>query len=1009
MYNKQLIGFIFFLGFFGIQTAVAEGIDRQLLVEVLSKLQEEYKVVFSYNSKDVKNITVQFQKEEQETFESAVNRALLNTGLRYKSVGLNFYVIYKDSQLNTQKLKKIKKKIGKIKKLGNNKDFIIYENKSLPKITVDEKLKTIRGNVTSELGEPLPGASVFIVGTMFGTSSDVNGAFEFDIPISSNNLSVSFTGFTTKQINLNGQEKIDVTLKEGLQLQNVTVFGSRGAPRTRFDSSIPIDNICIGALDATGKHTLDEQLTHIVPSFNSGQHPVSDASAHFNPIDLRGLLPSRTLVLVNGKRKNASALLYSYVTASRGEVGVDLKSIGSDAVNAVEVLRDGAAAQYGSDAIAGVINLELKERIKPFINVGYSTTSEMDGTQFNSAGGISFDVLKKGFATFTLGYHQQNRTQRAGTITSAADEAAHWGTSIFTKNDFRNYLERHPKAGFVVGLPDVTTFTASLNSSYTLNEETDTRLYVFGTLMNRRGRSPQFARGPYWVTGFESIYPDQDYFLPEMAPLIDDQTLSVGVNHNWENWKIDLSSTLGNSRIDYFIKNSFNQSLGSASPKDFYNGAHQFRQLVNNLDVNKTFFFAPFESLNVAFGMEQRIESFVGYAGEFASYGDGTPDKLDRIGSESFSGLSPKDAVRGNRNNIGFYTEITGDINSKIQIGGAARLERYSDFGSNISWKFNGLYKAVPDKLNFRTAVSNGFRAPSLHQIYYTSTTTTLTPDGVVQNRILNNLDPALAILKIPELIPETSFNLSTGATLKLAEKISFSLDVYKIKVVDRIVLSGQIAKQQQSESPINYLLETTNTNSAGFFLNAVNTATQGIDLVFNLQNLRIGKGRIKGSLAANFNHTEVTNVHLPSFIEGNQLRDEIFSREDISRLETWRPRQKIMFSGTYSFNGFSTTISVNHFGAVAYKHPNNVEDDAVFGGKIITDCSVGYGFNPRIKWRIGVNNLFNVYPDSFLEVYQGTPNDRNIDFVGRFQYPWQTLQIGIDGIRGFTKLTFEL
>ncbi|MFK7983019.1 MAG: TonB-dependent receptor plug domain-containing protein, partial [Saprospiraceae bacterium] len=703
--------------------------------------------------------------------------------------------------------------------------------------------------------------------------------------------------------------------------------------------------------------------------------------------------------------KNTSALLYSYVTASRGEVGVDLKSIMPDAIQSVEVLRDGAAAQYGSDAIAGVLNLVLKDKIAPFANVGYSTTHKGDGTQYQASTGFSLDLLKKGFATFTLGYYQQQRSQRAGKITSVANEAEHWGTSTYSLNDFQAYLGRNPSAGFQVGLPDLQVINLSLNAGYDLGTKNKTKLYLFGTLMDRRGKSPQFARGPYWVQGFEAIYPNQDFFLPEMAPKIIDHTLSLGLRHSIEDWKMDFSTTFGNNKIDYFIENSFNQSLGANSPQNFYNGTHSFKHLVNNIDITKTFYFNKTPSITLAFGAEQRLEAFRTIAGEFASYGDGTPGEADRVGSESFSGLHPKDALRGTRNNIGFYTELTGDVSSRLQIGIATRFEHYSDFGGNLSWKGNARYKLIPKKLNLRASISNGFRAPALHQIYYASTTTTLTPTGIVQNRILNNLDPALSILDIPKLMPETSFNLGTGFSYKFSDKIVFSTDVYKIDVKDRIVLSGQIGKQGLTNSPINQLLKSSDTESAGFFLNAVNTTTKGIDLILNIDHILLGQGSLQSTIAANFSQTIVQAVHLPAFIEGNDLRDEVFSREDIARLETWRPRQKIMFTSTYSKGPLSSTIAVNYFGAVTYKHPNDPADDATYTAKTLTDWSIAYSFKSNIKWQIGVQNLFNVYPDTFLKAYDGMPNDRNIDFVGRFKYPWQTMQIGIDGIRGFTKL----
>jgi len=987
--------------------AVLPMVAEKPLVEVLKAMQKEYEIIFSYNTKDVKNISVVFELKAQEEVTVAINRALQDTGLKYKYLGLNFYTIYKNNSLNKRKIRKIERKIKQIKRLGKEDNIMISNHSSTIEMLEISKDRIIKGRITDENDVPLIGVSILVDGTQKGTTSDLEGNYQLNISKEESQLIVSYIGYRSKTVNITDQKNRNIQLEKGFLLEEITVFGSRGAPRTNFDSPVPIDHISIDRLKVVGKNTLDEQLAHAIPSFFSGQHPVSDASAHFNPIDLRGLLPSRTLVLVNGKRKNTSALLYSYVTASRGEVGVDLKSIAPEAIQSVEVLRDGATAQYGSDAIAGVLNLVLKEKIKPFVNVGYNTTSEFDGTQWNLNTGFSFDIKKQGFVTFTLGYFNQQRSQRAGTITNAEAEANYWGTTFYSISDFESYLNRNPSAGFQVGLPNLSAMNLSMNGKYTFNQANNTALYFFGSLMSRTGRSPQFARGPYWVQGFEDIYPNQDFFLPEMAPKIADQSFSMGLRHIYDDWHIDISTTLGNNEINYFIKNSFNQSLGKESPRDFYNGAHTFKHLVNNVDVHKTFYPNTIESLVIAFGAEQRLEVFETQAGEFASYGDGTPDVLDHIGSESFSGLQPKDEGKGTRNNVGFYTELTGNISPKLQIGGATRYEHYSDFGKNLSWKMNALFRVVPKRLNVRTSMSNGFRAPSLHQIYYASTTTTLTPKGIVQNRILNNLDPALAILDIPKLKPETSFNLGVGLTYRLSDKIGFSTDAYHINIEDRIVLSGQIGEQAQIDSPINQLLKHTNTGSTGFFLNAVNTTTKGIDLVINFDHIKLRKGSFKSTIAANFSQTKVKDVHLPTFIEGKHLKDQIFSREDISRIETWRPRQKIIFSSTYSIKKMSTTLAINHFGSVTYKHPTNPADDATYGGKTTTDWSINYTYKNRINWQVGIQNLFNIYPDTFSEVYSGVPNDRNIDFVGRFKYPWQTIQIGIDGVRGFTKLSY--
>jgi len=970
-------------------TPLLEG--EEPIIEVLEKIGEKYEVVFSYSSKDLKNINVKFEFKTSETLEKAVNRALADTGLRYKYLGANFFVVHKNTRTGNRKLKKIQRKINQIERLGDSNDLSLSNSQEsvngIFKAADQLKEKSIiRGRVTDENGEVLIGATILIAGTTQGTSTDIDGNFKLTIPSKATTLEVTYTGFSDELVQINNQSELNIQMIEGVALNSVTVFGSRGKPRTSFDSPVPVDHISIDVLKATGKSTLDQQLMFQSPSFNSTQQPVSDATAHFNPADLRGLLPSRTLVLVNGKRKNSSALVYSVTTVGRGEVGVDLQSIAPDAIESVEILRDGAAAQYGSDAVAGVINLVLKKKVAPFVNAGYSTTSKGDGTQYQLSTGFSTDILNNGFANFTLAYNNQRRSQRAGEVSSPEKEAAYFGTNIYSLEDYNTYLANNPNGGGQIGLPDQSGVNFAFNSGYTINSATNTEVYAFGSLMARKGASPQFARTPYWVTGFEEIYPDQDFFLPEMAPAIEDNTLAIGMKTTYLDWNIDLSSTIGRNKISYYIINSFNQSLGADSPKDFYNGAHSFSNIVNNIDLIRTFKPEKIEALTLSFGAEQRTEYFRTKAGEFASYGDGSPDVLDRIGSESFSGFKPENASKNTRNNLGLYTELNADFTTRLLIGGALRFEHYSDFGDNVSWKLNGRYKAITEKLNFRGTVSDGFRAPALHQIYYTATTTSLTQNGIVQNRILNNLDPALQTLEIPKLKPETSFNIGGGFTYRFNKKIGFAADIYHIKVKDRIVLSGQVGTTGIEHSPIDQLLNSINTASAGFFLNAVNTTTKGVDLVLNFEDTRIGNGNLKGSLAANFNRTTVDEINLPNFIEEQNLMNNILSREDISRIESWRPKQKVIATSSYTLEKLTTILSLFYYGSVEYRHPTEPAFDATYKGKMLADLSFAYAATDKMNIVFGANNIFNIYPDSFVAAYEGISPDQNLDFVGRFK-----------------------
>ena len=878
--------------------------------------------------------------------------------------------------------------------------------------TIGMYAQNVSGVVTSSDGEAIIGGTVMLVGTATGTITDVDGSFSIAAK-DGDLLRFSYAGFSNEEVTVSGSEPIYVILNEGVNLDEITVLGSRGKPRTSYDAPVPVDNISARTLQQSGKGVLDQQLMFKVPSYNATEQPISDAAAHFSPADLRGLFPSRTLVLVNGKRKNASALVYSYVTPGRGEVGVDMKSVPSSAIERVEILRDGAAAQYGSDAVAGVINLVLKKKSDPFVNLGYNTTTEGDGQQYQVEAGFGVNITKKGYANFNFGYFDQKRTQRAGEITSVADEAGYWGVSDdtdFSLTDLTSFLGREKSAGFQVGLPDMTITNFSLNAGYTLEEKTETELYFFGTAVNRRGSAPQFARVPYWVAGFEAIYPGAEFFLAEMAPQIGDHSFTAGLKTIRGGWNFDLSTTTGQSRIDYYIVNSFNQSYAGSSPSDFYNGAHQFSHIVNNLDISKSFERDNGSALTTAFGIEQRSERFQTEAGEFASYGDGmNPDaEGGRTGSESFPGFRPENESINFRNNIGAYAEVTADFTKDFLFGGALRFENYSDFGTNLSWKLNSRYRIADGKFNIRASVSSGFRAPSLHQIHYTALTTTLTSNGVVQNGILANSNPALRALGIPKLNPETSFNLGAGFTARLSDKMGFSVDAYRIKVDDRIVLSGQVTQTGDPDSPIDQVLSNVGVGSMGFFLNAISTTTQGVDVVFNYSGIDLAGGRLGGSVAGNFNQTTVDgDIQTSDFIEENGLVGNIFTREDVSRVETWRPRTKIVATGTYKKNKLSGTLSLLYYGKVTYL-ANNEIDDATYGGKMLTDLSFSYDFTDKISLTVGSSNLFNVYPDTFADVYEGgAPQDRNLDFVGRFKYPWQTTQFGIDGRRVFSKVSF--
>jgi iron complex outermembrane receptor protein len=937
--------------------------SRQSLSTYLKALEKKYQVHFLMESSLVnkKEINVAAE-EENRSWEEQLRQQLQPFGLAYRKLADNSFVIVKEQQQ-----------------------------------------ATVSGRVSDENGEALIGATVAIKALGLGTITDIEGAYSLEVPAGSHQLTASYVGHKTvkKEINISeGQQlSMDFTLKAST-LDEVVVLGNRSLPRSALESPVPVDNISASSLESTGQPVLDQQLMFKVPSYNSTQQPVSDAGAHFNPADLRGLLPSRTLVLVNGKRKNASALVYSYLTPGRGEVGVDMKSIPTAAIERVEVLRDGAAAQYGSDAVAGVINLVLKKAADPFVNTQYSITSRGDGQQFQFESGAGFNISDKGFANFSLSYFDQQSTQRAGDL-DVDREAGVFGqawTDFYNTEEGRNWVERNPKAGFQVGLPEMTISNFTYNTGYTLDESKKAEIYSFGSYMNRKGSAPQFARTPYWIPNFTDIYPGEDFFLAEMAPDISDYTFALGYRMKHNDWNFDFSSTFGGNMLNYYINNSFNAAYGPSSPSNFFNGSHQFRHTVNNIDISRTFRPENLYALTLAFGGEHRNENFIAKQGELASY--------DQGGSQSFSGIRPESETDANRSNAGVYSEVTVDFTESFLIGGAIRYENYSDFGDNLSWKLNSRY-LFDKNLSVRFTVSNGFRAPSLHQIHYSAITTTLTSEGIKQQGTIDNLDPVLRALEVPRLQAESSFNLGGGFAYRINDHISLTADIYQIDVYDRIVLSGQVGKQTDAEgnelpeesAPVNEVLNNYNTESAQFFLNAVDTRTRGADIVLDIEQIAFGAGDLNFSLAANFNQTSVQAINLPDFITQNNLSDHVFDRRDISRLETFRPRQKVVGSVGYKINKLKVNFSGMYYGAVTWRHPTMPENDRTYRGKMLNDVNLIYRFNKNVALTLGVNNLFNIYPD---QLDAGT--DPNTDFAGRFRYPWETTQFGIDGTRMFVK-----
>ena len=846
---------------------------------------------------------------------------------------------------------------------------------------------TLTGRVLdADSNQPLAGANIAVQGTATGTTSGQNGEFSLRVDALPVTLVASFVGYESQEIVVTTNTPVTFRLMPGVELEDLVVVGSRFVPRTVITSPVPIDNIKAADLMSTGQITFDKMLTYTVPAFNSTQQTVSDATAHFDPADLRGLGPSRTLVLINGKRKSYSSLVYINDTPGKGEVGVDMKSIPAAAIERVEVLRDGASAQYGSDAIAGVINVVLKDDVDVTeVNAFSGVTTEGDGFTIGYNVNTGFRLGERGYINITHSFSDQQETNRAGEPCKGnADLATCDGLfggllGLVDTPEELDWLRRHPDLGMRVGQPNMTTGDVFYNGAISVTD--DIEFYSFGGLTFRDGLSYALYRAPYWIPDPFFLHHDpgtpDEGFHPTFETSIFDNTLAMGFRGQVNRWDFDLSHIQGENTVDYVVDRSLNTDLGAQSPTRFNTGGYEFSNSVINLDVSR-----QFGNARIAFGSEFRTENFVANAGEEASYiGSGT---------QSFPGLQPQNEVDEVRNNIGVYGDVGIDVDEDFFIGGALRYENYSDFGNTVNWKLNGRYKFAEDRAVLRASASTGFRAPALHQIYL-SIIQTLVSGGTVSNQgTFNNESPVLRALRVPELKEEDSFNFTAGAAFRPVEGLYLSLDFYQVNVDDRIVYSSSISSSDPS-TVVAQIQDQFSITSLKFFINAVNTTTRGVDIVASYEYLTTS-GTVGINLAANFNDTDIEGqISTPAPIAAANV--DIFDRKEQSRLLSARPSDKVLLGFSFERGPLRATLNNTRFGTVTWQHATDPSLDQEFDARILTDLNVSYQVSDRVRLGVAVNNLFNVYPEEI-----DTGGDVLTDLGGRFRYPWEVNQFGFNG-----------
>jgi iron complex outermembrane recepter protein len=866
--------------------------------------------------------------------------------------------------------------------------------------SANAQTKTVSGTVTDGGGAALPGVSVVVKGTTTGAITDIDGRYSIKAPAAATTITLSFVGFKTTDVAIPASGIVDVVLASSdNELEAVVVTtGSRNSKRVLTDTPLPIDILSSKDLASTGQMRMDQALQYRVPSFNTVNTPVNDATTLLDPYEIRNMGPSRTLILINGKRKNLSSLLYVQFSPGRGETGVDVSGIPMEAVKRVEILRDGASAQYGSDAIAGVMNFILKDKYDfTSVNASAGVTAKGDGATYGITLNSGGNIGAKGFVNYTVGFNQQGNAIRSGTI-DVPTEIATFSSGPAMDAVIKSYLKDYPTGNNLNGTGEITSAKFLINAGTSFGETG--MLYANAAIVSKHVLSNANFRTPYWRLdrgllhkstdnggknylpqsaldeGFSSggfnkdgsaLYNGYIGYMPSFEGDLVDYNATIGATNEVNGWKSDLSLTTGGNTQAYTVANTVNKDFGKSSPTRFKPGGFGFNHLVGNLDVSK----AVTEQFSMAFGAEARSETYTIVAGDTASY--------KGAGSNSFPGIDAVNAGKNSRFNLGAYIDASYDVSKDFLINGTLRTEKYSDFGAATVGKLSSRYKFAEDKVTVRGSYSTGFRAPSLHQIYAQSVQASFAGGTIVTSGLYNNRSAQAKALGIPTLRPEKSTNISLGLGLNPTKDLSVTLDFYTINVKDRIVYSSSISTADRKlavpTTDLGKILKGTAVGagnadlaSVQFFINGIETNTSGLDFIVSQKNLMVGTGKLAINLAGNYTlkNEIVGTPQEPAAIKS--AGSSILNEQIKSLLTESRPKYKMILGFDYTMGKVIINLNNTLFGPTAFRDYDNGGDDmadikAVFKPAVVTDLNIGYRFTEKVAFSISINNLLNVVP----------------------------------------------
>jgi len=907
---------------------------------------------------------------------------------------------------------------------------------------------SVSGTVTDGNGNALFGANVTVEGTASGAATGADGSYSVDgVASGTYTVTASYIGYESASISVNvdGASTANFSLASSAVAGNaVSVLGSRFS-RNVDEQAVPVEVITELEIRASGFTETNELLQALVPSYNSPKGYITDGSDHMRPATLRGMAPNQTLVLVNGKRRHQGALVHVNGSVGRGSTQVDLNAIPASAIEKIEVLRDGAAAQYGSDAVAGVINLVLKETGGSDVSVTFGQNLSYFERGYNAGEGFidgqddstyGWDVNENdgiGYQPYTAdrgwarpGVQKVLKKDGKNLIVHGGTGLNVLGGNLYVSGQFRdggrtNRAGLDPRRQYFAGMDEeerafnrenhrigagaFEQVSLMFNGSFPMERGT---LYAFGGMNTRDGESGCYYRRAQDNRTLRAWYPDG--FLPLISPTLTDTSMAVGMKGLMSNgMAYDVSVNTGSNEFAWGMVNSHNATAGTGpnQQSEFDLGTLGYSQTTVNVDMSTQRDMAGFVGpVSLAFGAEVRMENYEIEAGEEAGYTDYGYDVLDgpnagasaAVGCQCLPGLAPANEQDRDRDAVSIYAEMSGNVMEELQLDVALRTENYSDFGSTTNGKVAMRYE-LADGVAARGSFSTGFRAPALQEAYFSSIATNFI-DGVPLEVGTFPVDTEAArALGSKDLEPETSTNISAGMTYK-DEQFSLSVDAYQINVDDRISMSETFRGSGATSDMVTFFEERGVPASGGrYFFNGINTETKGLDIVATMrQDVAMGSLTLKAAM--NFNDTEVTNKD--DLVTPDELAayttSQLLGRENTVRYESSSPKENFQFSAMLQKPTSTLMAKLNRWGEVTIP-ASSVEREQVLSPKWTVDMEYSFQLNSTVRMSLGVNNLLDEYPDKTVK--------RN-SFNGIFQHSGYS-PFGFSGRYIYTRLDMNL